>query len=81
MFDPANHNLTEGPELVVATEMNVAVEALSDGVGMEDASPVFVAFSRIAGELRGKSKPEIRRILAKAGVAQLFDELAEAGHI
>ncbi len=43
----------------------------------DDAGPVFTGLSSIALRLRGKTRAEIVDIVAKAAVANVFDELAE----
>jgi hypothetical protein len=81
MFDPNNHNLQEGNELEVARDLNEVIETLTDGVDISDTGPVARGLMRIARRLAGKSQADIRRMLAKAAVAQAFDELAESGKL
>lgn len=80
MFDPLNYQMTQD-EIEIAEAVNGLVEALSDGVDLADA-PAAVKAVRVAREkLSGAMRSEIRRTLAKVALAQVFDELAEEGHI
>ncbi len=76
-FDPANHNLTPTEE-ELARALNDVYEALADGIDLKDDSGVlFQSLLKISGLLGGKPLSEIKTSVAKAGVANVFDELAE----
>lgn len=79
MFDISNYNITPGSNAEgVASDLNKVYEALENGVSFkDDAGPVFTGLSSIALRLRGKTRAEIVDIVAKAAVANVFDELAE----
>ena len=82
-FDIAHYNITPGSDAdAIAADLNKVYEALADGVNFkDDAGPVFTGLSSIALRLQGKSVAEIKAIMAKASVANVFDELSEAGVI
>ena len=79
MFDISNYNITPGSNAEgVASDLNKVYEALENGVSFkDDAGPVFTGLLSIALRLRGKTRAEIVDIVAKAAVANVFDELAE----
>ena len=79
MFDISNYNITPGSNAEgVASDLNKVYEALENGVSFkDDAGPFFTGLSSIALRLRGKTRAEIVDIVAKAAVANVFDELAE----
>lgn len=78
-FDLKNYNIEEGSdEAAVAEQLNAVYEAVADGFSFsDDAGPVFLGVSALLSRLSGKSKSEIAKIVAKAAVANVLDELAE----
>ena len=78
-FNPSNHNLSPSEE-ELARELNNVYEALADGIQLaDDTGTLFQALLKISSNLRGRSLAEIKTSLAKASVANVFDELADRG--
>lgn len=78
-FDLSNYNMDAGSvEAAVASQLNAVFEALEDGVSLsDDAGPVALGIAAVFSALKGRPKGEIAMIVAKAAIANVFDELAE----
>jgi hypothetical protein len=77
-FDLNNYNIESGSKTAkVADWLNAIVDALENGVQLEDAGVAYASASQIYGELKGMSGPELKFLIAKAALANVFDELAE----
>lgn len=77
-FDISNFNIEDGSKTArVAGWLNAIVDALENGVQMEDAGVAFASASSVYAELMGMAGGELKMLIAKAALANVLDELAE----